>query len=68
MEANKSEAEKCIRIAQTAASSNDFDKAIKFLNKGYKLYPSESITKLIEEYEEKKSKQEQFSVKSKRLG
>lgn len=60
MEANKSEAEKCIRIAQTAASSNDFDKAIKFLNKGYKLYPSESITKLIEEYEEKKANKSSF--------
>lgn len=60
MEANKSDAEKCIRIAQTAASSNDFDKAIKFLNKGYKLYPSESITRLIEEYEEKKSNRNSF--------
>lgn len=55
MEANKSDAEKCIRIAQTAANSGDYEKALKFLNKAQKLYPSETITNLIDEYTEKKS-------------
>jgi hypothetical protein len=44
MEANKSECEKCIRIAQGAASSGDYPKALKFLSKAEKLYPSELIT------------------------
>ena len=44
MEANKSDAEKCIRIAQNAANSGDYEKAIKFLTKAQKLYPSEKIT------------------------
>lgn len=57
MEANKSDCEKCVRIAQNAASSGDYEKAIKFLNKAHKLYPSEQITKLINEYTELKSSQ-----------
>jgi DnaJ family protein B protein 12 len=50
MEANKSEAEKCIQIAKRAAASSDFSKAIKFLHKAKQLYPTEFIEKLIEEY------------------
>ena len=43
MEANKSDCEKCIRIAQTAAGIGDYEKAIKFLNKAQKLYPMDHI-------------------------
>lgn len=56
MEANKSDCEKCIRIAQTAANTGDYEKALKFLNKAQKLYPSESITKLVTEYTEQMAK------------
>jgi hypothetical protein len=41
MDANKSECEKCIRIAKVAAFDEDYDKAIKFLDKSIKLYPTE---------------------------
>ena len=43
MEANKSECEKCIRIAQSSGSIGDYEKAIKFLAKAQKLYPSEQV-------------------------
>jgi len=55
MEANKSDCEKCIRIAQTAAGIGDYEKAIKFLNKAQKLYPMDHIEKLIREYTVKAS-------------
>ena len=41
MEANKSECEKCIKIAQIAINNKDNEKAIKFLNKAIHLYPNE---------------------------
>ena len=41
MEANKSECEKCIKIAQIAFNNKDKEKAIKFLNKALRLYPNE---------------------------
>lgn len=50
MEANKSDCEKCIRIAKSAADSGDYEKAIKFLGKAQKLYPSDFVTKLLQEY------------------
>jgi len=56
MEANKSDCEKCIRIAQTAATTGDYTKALKFLTKAQKLYPSDSITKLMQEYTEQMTK------------
>lgn len=59
MEANKSDCEKCIKIAQTAASTGDYQKALKFLNKAEKLYPSEIITKLTKEYTDLMNKQSQ---------
>jgi hypothetical protein len=42
MDANKSECEKCIRIARTAAQENNYEKAIKFLEKSIKLFPNET--------------------------
>ena len=41
MDANKSECEKCIRIARSAAQENNYEKAIKFLEKSIRLYPTE---------------------------
>lgn len=61
MEANKSDCEKCIRIAQTAAGVGDYDKAHKFLDKAQKLYPSETITRLKQEYTDQMEKQKQSS-------
>ena len=43
MEANKSESEKCIQVALRAVRANDYEKALKFLNKAKQLYPSPQI-------------------------
>ena len=40
MESNKEDAEKCIRIAQKAISDGDQPKAVKFLKRSLRLYPS----------------------------
>ncbi|MBN3271770.1 DJB14 protein, partial [Polyodon spathula] len=40
MEGNKDEAEKCILIARKALEAGDKEKALKFLNKAEKLYPT----------------------------
>ena len=40
MEGNKDESERCISIAQRLIADGDKDKALKFLNKAEKLYPS----------------------------
>lgn len=40
MEGNRDEAEKCINIATKALEAGDKEKAIKFLNKAEKLYPT----------------------------
>ena len=41
MESNKEEAQKCIQIAKKALTEKNFEKAIKFLQKSVKLYPSD---------------------------
>jgi hypothetical protein len=41
MDANKLDSEKCIKIAQDALRNGDFQKALKFLEKSEKLYPTE---------------------------
>lgn len=40
MEGNRDEAEKCINIATKALEAGDKEKALKFLNKAEKLYPT----------------------------
>ncbi len=40
MEGNRDEAEKCITIATKALEAGDEEKALKFLNKAEKLYPT----------------------------
>lgn len=40
MEGNRDEAEKCINIATKSLSVGDKEKALKFLNKAEKLYPT----------------------------
>jgi hypothetical protein len=40
MEGNRDEAEKCINIATKALEAGDKDKAVKFLNKAEKLFPT----------------------------
>ena len=46
MEGNRDDSEKCIKIALNHIKSGDKDKAIKFLNKANKLYPSKTATSL----------------------
>lgn len=41
MEGNRDEAEKCINIATKALEAGDKEKALKFLNKAEKLYPTD---------------------------
>lgn len=41
MEGNRDEAEKCINIATKAVSAGDKEKALKFLIKAEKLYPTD---------------------------
>lgn len=41
MEGNRDEAEKCINIATKALEAGDKEKALRFLNKAEKLYPTD---------------------------
>lgn len=41
MEGNRDEAEKCICIATKALEAGDKEKALRFLNKAEKLYPTD---------------------------
>lgn len=41
MEVNKDEAERCIDIAVNAIKSNEIDKAIRFLEKAQRLFPTD---------------------------
>ncbi|MCJ8730161.1 hypothetical protein PDJAM_G00180940 [Pangasius djambal] len=48
MEGNRDEAEKCINIATKALEAGDKEKAIKFLNKAEKLFPTDKAKALLE--------------------
>ncbi|XP_037545965.1 dnaJ homolog subfamily B member 14 [Nematolebias whitei] len=48
MEGNRDEAEKCIKIATKALEAGDKQKAVKFLSKAEKLYPTERAKALLE--------------------
>ncbi|KAM9477221.1 dnaJ homolog subfamily B member 14 [Clarias gariepinus] len=48
MEGNRDEAEKCMNIATKALEAGDKDKAIKFLNKAEKLFPTDKAKVLLE--------------------
>ncbi|KAM9313756.1 dnaJ homolog subfamily B member 14 [Pholidichthys leucotaenia] len=48
MEGNRDEAEKCINIAIKALDAGDEDKALKFLNKAEKLYPTDKAKALLD--------------------
>ncbi|XP_048402142.1 dnaJ homolog subfamily B member 14 [Stegostoma tigrinum] len=48
MEGNRDEAEKCLQIARKALREGEPEKALKFLNKAEKLYPSAEAKALIE--------------------
>jgi prefoldin subunit 5 len=41
MEANKVDSEKCLALASQYAVKNEFDKAIRFVEKSIKLYPTD---------------------------
>lgn len=42
MEGNRDEAEKCIGIAREALEAGNRDRALRFLGKAQKLYPTET--------------------------
>lgn len=43
MESNKDEAERCISIALKAIQSNQHDRALRFLEKAQRLYPTPRV-------------------------
>ncbi|XP_063968791.1 dnaJ homolog subfamily B member 12-like [Lytechinus pictus] len=47
MEGNRDESEKCVRIALKAVSDGDKEKALKFLHKAKKLYPTKKVEALL---------------------
>lgn len=47
MEANKLDAEKCIRLAVQFAYQGDYEKAVRFVEKSVKLYPTEQAQRKI---------------------
>lgn len=49
MEGNRDEAEKCINIATRALDAGDKEKAIKFLNKAEKLFPTDQAKGNVEQ-------------------
>ncbi|CAN9510309.1 unnamed protein product [Ophioblennius macclurei] len=48
MEGNRDEAEKCFNIAAKALDAGDKEKALKFLHKAEKLYPTERVRALLD--------------------
>ncbi|XP_017276279.1 dnaJ homolog subfamily B member 14 [Kryptolebias marmoratus] len=48
MEGNRDEAEKCIKIATKALEAGDKEKALKFLNKAEKLFPTDRAKALLD--------------------
>ncbi|KAF7252401.1 hypothetical protein EYD10_01895 [Varanus komodoensis] len=48
MEGNRDEAEKCIEIAREALEAGNRERALRFLNKAQKLYPTETAKVLLE--------------------
>uniref|UniRef100_A0A4X2M0S5 DnaJ heat shock protein family (Hsp40) member B14 n=1 Tax=Vombatus ursinus TaxID=29139 RepID=A0A4X2M0S5_VOMUR len=48
MEGNRDEAEKCIEIAREALEAGNRDRALRFLHKAEKLYPSPTARVLLE--------------------
>ncbi|XP_066173980.1 dnaJ homolog subfamily B member 14 isoform X4 [Sylvia atricapilla] len=48
MEGNRDEAEKCIAIAREALEAGNRDRALRFLGKAQKLYPTETARVLLE--------------------
>ena len=53
MEANRTDAEDCIRTAKRAAAENNYEKAVRFLEKSLKLYPTDLAKNLLEAYQSK---------------
>nr|KAF6424767.1 DnaJ heat shock protein family (Hsp40) member B12 [Molossus molossus] len=53
MESNKDEAERCISIALKAIQSNQPDRALRFLEKAQRLYPTPRVRTLIESLNQK---------------
>jgi len=49
MDCNKEEAEKCLKLARSFLSGGDPEKALRFLYKSAKLYPSPGVQELIAE-------------------
>ncbi|KAJ8317979.1 hypothetical protein KUTeg_003070 [Tegillarca granosa] len=48
MDGNKDESERCIRLAQKYLAAGENERALKFLNKAERLYPSQKAKDLIE--------------------
>ncbi|XP_074648299.1 dnaJ homolog subfamily B member 14-like [Tubulanus polymorphus] len=55
MDGNKDDSEKCINIAIKAINTGDIERALKFLNKAEKLYPSNRAKELLERLQHKQT-------------
>eukprot|EP00897_Mesotaenium_endlicherianum_P009322 jgi/Mesen1/8418/ME000472S07784 len=49
MESNRDDAEKCFAIGSAALQAGDVEKALRFLHRAQKLYPSQEVADLIDE-------------------
>ncbi|KAH3872233.1 hypothetical protein DPMN_035448 [Dreissena polymorpha] len=58
MEGNKEDCFKCIRIAERCLEAGDLEKAVKFLNKAERLYPTQKAKDLLERAEKGGSNQQ----------
>ncbi len=47
MDSNKDDAARCVEIGEAAFKQGDYNKALKFLGKAQKLYPSQKVRDLI---------------------
>ncbi|KAK7112523.1 dnaJ homolog subfamily B member 14-like [Littorina saxatilis] len=52
MDGNKDESDRCFAIAQRCVAAGNYEKAIKFLNKAERLYPSKKAQELLNKLEE----------------
>lgn len=52
LESNKPEAERCVELAEDYLRKNDLEKAIKFLNKSLRLFPTPQAAALIQRLKE----------------
>ncbi|OII77834.1 hypothetical protein cand_013500 [Cryptosporidium andersoni] len=54
MDSNKEEANRCRRIAENAIKAGDIDKAIRLLEKSYRMYPSNDVDDILKKLKDQR--------------